>query len=118
VNVLLADGCPVAVLRPENGQLAHRRMSQQLAMRSDDAREVLALMLAEQEWSFVGWVGQDRRTVLSESEDAIGETLPTDQFLVYPFRDDVPGSRPEPAEFFAGVCESARAAVAGLRAKL
>jgi hypothetical protein len=78
MNVLRADGCPVAVLRPANGELALSRMRQQLGMRGDDAQRVLAVMLAEQEWTFVGWIGVDKRSLLREDDEAVIYELITD----------------------------------------
>lgn len=91
-----SKGKRIAVLRPENAELAIQRLAEWNKILDDaldephvqaraknEAKEAWVAMLKEQRWTYLGWLGDDTTAIVHTGE-VVGEAKPGDLHLKEP----------------------------------
>ncbi len=95
-NARDSKGQRIAVLRPENPELSIQRLAEWNKILDDapdephaeerarvQAAPVWIEMLREQRWTYMGWLGEDTKTIVHH-ENVIGDAKPGDLHLKEP----------------------------------
>lgn len=77
-------GRPLMVVRPDDPAEAVKRA--QAALKANDS-EALSAIVADLPHVFVGFYGEDKRSVLDEAGNVLGTIKPGDSFITMPEQD-------------------------------